>query len=162
MYTRKIVGILLFIFMSCLAQSVSANPKKPYYLGIGMFSNMTNVNAEFVTKWGNFMVKGGQFYPQTNNVGVNLAWRRPLNTESGYDSGYYAGLFAGHIKGELVNGKEVLDLGAGGELSYHLVNEDIRAEVGVGLGSIYPHTVDGVKLVAEPMVFFSASIALAL
>lgn len=148
-------------------EHAASDPAKPaaaadvddYYVGIGLFSDMLNLNVETVTPWGNFMVRAGAF-DDVEAIGVNLSWRRPLEGDDGHASGYYIGLFGGQITGEQINDDDELRLGAGVEMGRHWVSDYTRAELTVGLGAAEPIEEGSVKRSAEPTLFFSFNWAL--
>lgn len=136
-----------------------------FYVGVGLFNDMANVNFETVTDHGNFMFRVGRFKDVDESVAVNMSWRRPIepNADDEYDghtSGYYVGLFAGQLAGEMFAGDYLNRLGAGAEMGYHWVKDYTRAEFTIGLGAMKSETKAGVTLSAEPTIFFSANIAL--
>lgn len=138
------------------ARTVESND---LYLGVGLFSDMMNVNLQSVTRWGNFMGRLGQFQ-DNEGLAVNLSWRKPLDGEDGNATGFYIGLFGGHVAGENINHEAYQRLGAGAEMGYHWVKEYTRSELTVGLGAAEPLDEPGVEYAAEPTIFISFSMAL--
>lgn len=138
--------------------SVAATGKH-VFLGVGMFSEMMNVNAEHVSDYGNVMLRVGKFRKK-EALAANLSWRRHIDGLDGYQSGVYIGVFGGHILGETITEEHYLRLGAGGEMGYHWVKEYTRAELTVGLGAAEPLDENGVEYKAEPTLFISFSMAL--
>lgn len=136
-----------------------------FYVGVGLFSDMLNLNVETVTDWGNFMLRGGRFKNVNESFAVNMSWRRPLepNANDDYDghaSGYYVGLFAGQIAGTVLAGDALQRVGGGGEIGYHWVSDYTRAEFTVGLGAMKSEKSGTKELSTEPTIFFSLNIAL--
>ncbi len=136
-----------------------------FYVGVGLFSDMLNVNVETVTDWGNFMLRAGRFKNANEGMAVNMSWRRPVSPNSndeydGHTSGYYLGLFAGQVAGELFAGESLQRLGAGGEMGYHWVSDYTRTELTVGLGAMQSEKKGNKELTTEPTIFFSLNIAL--
>lgn len=129
------------------------------YFGIGMFSDMLNVNAEHVSGLGNFMLRLGQFR-KGESLAANLSWRRHIDGLDGYQPGMYIGVFAGQVVNERIYGADELRLGGGVEMGYHWVREYTRSELTVGLGAAEPLTVGTKEYKAEPTVFVSYTIAL--
>lgn len=129
------------------------------YVGVGIFSDMVNANVEKVTRWGNFMLRVGQFQ-KNESLAANLSWRKPLDGWDGHVSGFYVGAFGGQVAGEELGGDNYQRLGLGAEMGYHWVKEYTRTEVTVGLGTAEPLEVGGTKLAAEPTIFFSVNAAL--
>jgi hypothetical protein len=147
-------------------------PAKPavqpddFYIGIGVFSDMANVNVETMTRWGNFKLRAGHFQ-DNEHMGFNLSWRKPLSSDDEEEeaspnngTGYYIGLFGGHVAGEKFVGEDRLRLGVGAEMGHQWVTDYRRSELTVGLGVPEPLEERGAKLAAEPTIFFSFSIAL--
>lgn len=141
------------------AQAPAAPAGHDLYVGIGMFSDMMNVNLESVTRWGNFMGRLGQFQ-DNEGLAINLSWRKPLEGEDGNATGFYMGLFGGHVVGENINDEAYQRLGFGAEMGYHWVKEYTRSELTVGLGAAEPLDEAGVEYAAEPALFISFNIAL--
>jgi hypothetical protein len=144
--------------------AVTAGDGDNLYYGVGVFSDMLNLNVEAVTRWGNFMVRAGKF-GDNEGLGANLSWRRPLERElDGHASGYYIGAFAGQVTGETLNDQTHFRLGGGVEMGYHWVKEYSRTELTVGVGAAEPleegPTKNPTKLEAEPTIFFSFNWAL--
>lgn len=129
------------------------------YLGVGMFSDMMNVNAEYVSGLGNVMLRLGKFR-KGEALAANLSWRRHIDGLDGYQPGMYVGVFGGQIVNERVNGGDELRLGAGVEMGYHWVKEYTRSELTVGLGAAEPLQVGRQEYKAEPTLFVSLTIAL--
>lgn len=136
------------------------------YIGVGVFSDMANVNVEAMTQWGNFQLRGGRFQ-DNEHMGFNLSWRKPLSSDDEDEdtalhngTGYYIGLFGGHVAGEKVAGEDRLRLGVGAEMGHHWVTDYRRAELTVGLGFPEPLEEGRVKMESEPTLFFSFSMAL--
>lgn len=130
-----------------------------YYLGVGLFNDMLNLNVETVTDWGNFLVRAGTF-GDGEAYGFNLSWRKPLQGDDPRATGYYAGLFGGHVVGEHLYASDELRLGAGIELGHHWVSDYTRFELTVGLGAAEPLEIYGEEFPAEPMLFFNVNWAL--
>lgn len=124
------------------------------YIGVGVFSDMLNLNVQQVTDWGNFLVRVGQF-SDNEGLAANLSWRKPLEGGDGRASGYYVGVFGGQVAGEKLADDVHHRLGAGAEMGYHWVKEYTRAELTVGVGAAEPLEVGNTKLSAEPTIFFS-------
>lgn len=141
------------------AQAPATPAGNDLYLGVGLFSDMMNINLEKVTRWGNFMGRIGEFR-DVEGLAVNLSWRKPLEGEDGNATGFYLGLFGGHVAGENIGGEAYQRLGAGAEMGYHWVKEYTRAELTVGLGAAEPLDEAGVEYAAEPTLFISFSMAL--
>lgn len=150
------------------ADATSASKKKPhdgddnYYLGVGMFDDMVNVNVEAVTRWGNFIVRAGTFKNINTGISTNVGWRKPLSGGDPHDSGYFIGLFGGQVMGDNIGDKSFQRIGGGAELGYHWVNDYTRKEISVGLGSAQSETYGTRTLEAAPTVFFDFVISLGL
>lgn len=129
------------------------------YVGLGLFSDMMNVNVEKVTPWGNFMVRVGRFQG-VEGLAYNAAWRTPLEGEDGNATGFYLGAFVGHVAGETISDHGYQRMGLGGEMSYQWVTEYTRRELAVGLGAAEPLTVGRVEYTADPALYVSFSMAL--
>jgi hypothetical protein len=125
-----------------------------FYIGVGVFSDMLNLNVQEVTRWGNFLVRVGQF-SDNEGLAANVSWRKPLEGDDGHASGYYVGLFGGQVAGEKLVEETHHRLGAGAEMGYHWVKEYTRAELTLGVGAAEPLEVGKTKLTAEPTIFFS-------
>lgn len=138
-----------------------ANPDK-FYLGVGMFDNMINANVEVVTKWGNFMLRGGHFRDLDSGFAGNMSWRLPLKLDDALGSGYYIGLFGGQISGDVLAGKSYQRVGGGAELGYHWVAEYTRIEMTVGIGAAQSEKPadTNFKLESGPTAFFNVNVAL--
>lgn len=129
------------------------------YVGVGLFSDMMNVNVEKVTRWGNFMLRMGRFQG-VEGLAANVAWHTPLEGDDGNATGFYLGAFAGHVAGESINEQGYERLGLGGEMSYQWVTEYTRRELAVGLGTAEPLKEGNVEYTADPTIFISFSMAL--
>lgn len=153
-------------------QPPASAPAKPavqpddFYIGVGVFSDMANVNVETMTRWGNFQLRGGRFQ-DNEHMAFNLSWRKPLASEEDEEegsqnngTGYYIGLFGGHVSGEKIGGTDRLRLGIGAEMGHHWVTDYRRTELTVGLGVPEPIEEGKFKMEAEPTIFFSVSVAL--
>lgn len=138
--------------------SVAARGNHLYY-GVGMFSDMLNVNAEHVSGLGNFMLRVGQFR-NGEALAANLSWRRHIDGLDGYQPGMYIGVFAGQVMHERIYGSDEFRLGGGVEMGYHWVREYTRSELTVGMGAAEPLSAGTREYKAEPTVFVSFSIAL--
>jgi hypothetical protein len=165
--TSKLL-LLVPLLLPLPAQAVDAPADPPasvaargnhLYLGVGMFSDMLNVNAEHVSGLGNFMLRLGQFR-KGESMAANLSWRRHIDGLDGYQPGMYIGVFAGQVVNERINGADELRLGGGVEMGYHWVREYTRSELTVGMGAAEPLTVGTKEYKAEPTVFVSYTIAL--
>lgn len=133
---------------------------KNRFVGVGMFDEQINVNFEHVTRWGNFQYRAGRF-GSDQIYGLNMSWRKPLESDDPHTTGFYLGLFGGQILGEpITSSKSVKRLGGGGEMGYHWVNDYTRKELTVGLGAAEPVREGTVHQNAVPMLFISFSIAL--
>lgn len=131
------------------------------YVGVGLFSDMLNLNLEYVTEERNhFMLRAGRFHNIGEGFATNMSWRRPLTVEDKLGSGYYVGLFGGQVSGDVLQGETYQRLGGGAELGYHWVAEYTRAEATVGIGAAEAIEVDGKELPCEPTIFFNFNIAL--
>ena len=131
------------------------------YVGIGLFDDMLNVNAETVTDAGNFYIRVGKFMEaDVADVAANVGWRTPITNERD-ESGYFAGLFIGHVIGASKYSGDYNRLGAGADLGYHWVGEYTRKEFSVGLGTGFSNRVVAHEPEpAAPRIFISFSVAL--
>lgn len=156
--------LLASLLLPALAQaaeepaSVAARGNHLYY-GVGMFSDMMNVNLEHVSGYGNVMLRVGQFR-KGEAIAANVSWRRHIDGLDGFQPGMYIGAFGGQVVNERLNGDDELRLGAGVEMGYHWVREYTRSELTVGLGAAEPLTFGKKEYKAEPTVFVSYTIAL--
>lgn len=133
------------------------------YVGIGLFSDMLNVNLEFVTdEWGYIQLRAGRFHNIGQGFAVNGSWRKSLTADDKLGSGYYIGVFGGQISGDILEDEVFQRLGGGAEMGYHWVTEYTRAEATIGLGAAMAekNEVTGRELTTEPTIFFSLNIAL--
>lgn len=135
------------------------------YVGVGLFSDMLNVNVETVTDLGNFMFRVGRFKNLDEGVSVNMSWRRPVDldvndTYNGNTTGYYVGAFAGQLATEMLGNERIQRVGAGFEMGHHWVKEYTRSEVTVGLGAMKAEKNGTQEHKMEPTIFFSFNIAL--
>lgn len=130
------------------------------YVGVGLFNDLLNVNAEMVTDWGNFVLRVGKFLDTEDGIAAHVAWRKALTADDNQTSGYYLGLFAGQVKGDAIAGEVKNRLGAGADLGYHWVNNETRKVLSVGLGSAEPFEEGEQKVNAEPYIFFNFSAAI--
>lgn len=138
------------------------------YIGIGVFGEMLNVNVESMTRWGNFHVRAGRFQDHAASLALNLSWRKPVRSDDSDDedsetrpsngTGYYVGVFGGQLAGEKVGSEDRFRLGIGGEIGRQWVTDYRRSELTVGVALM--EAIPEAKLLAEPKVFFSFSIAL--
>lgn len=138
---------------------------KELYVGVGLFSDMLNVNVEKVTDLGNFMLRVGRFKNLDEGVSVNMSWRRPIDPDvndvyNGNTTGYYVGAFAGQLASEVLGTERIQRIGAGFEMGHHWVTEYTRAEVTVGLGAMKAEVSGTQELKMEPTIFFGFNIAL--
>lgn len=131
------------------------------YTGVGLFSDMLNVNTEAVTDLGNFYMRVGKFMESEAGAAFNMGWRYPV-TGGRDESGYFVGAFLGQVVASVRNGnQEYHRNGAGLDISYHWVNEHTRKTVSVGLGTGFSDRVDSnANEPAQPRAFFSFSTAL--
>lgn len=131
------------------------------YTGVGLFSDMLNVNTEVVTDLGNFYLRVGKFMESDAGTAVNMGWRHPI-TGGRDESGYFAGAFIGQVVASVRDGnQEYHRVGGGLDISYHWVNEHTRKTVSVGLGTGFSDRVDNnANEPAQPRAFFSFSSAL--
>ncbi|MGH8493375.1 MAG: hypothetical protein ACRERR_09770 [Moraxellaceae bacterium] len=133
------------------------------YVGIGVFSDMVNVNLEFVTdEWGYIVLRAGRFHNIGEGFAANASWRKPLTVVDSLGSGYYIGVFGGQVSGDVLDGEYYQRLGGGAELGYHWVAEYTRAEATIGIGTALAekNEVTGHELTMDPTIFFSFNIAL--
>lgn len=132
------------------------------YIGIGLFDDMLNINAETVTDLGNFYVRTGKFLESNAGAAFNMGWRYPI-TAGRDESGYFVGAFLGHVIAASSNGDDYNRNGAGLDISYQWVNEHTRKTVSVGMGSGFSRKLDGGakdNVPAAPKVFISFNTAL--
>lgn len=130
------------------------------YVGIGLFSDMVNVNVETVSDLGNVYARVGQFAEADTGVAANVGWRYPI-TGTRDEAGYFMGFFMGHVIASGAGGKNYLRRGVGADMSYHWVNEHTRKVLSVGLGTGFSEKVDNsAKEAAAPRIFLSFSTAL--
>ncbi len=133
------------------------------YVGIGLFSDMVNLNLEYVTDdWGYIMLRAGRFHSIGEGFAANASWRKPLTVDDKLGSGYYIGVFGGQVSGDILDGEVYQRLGGGAEMGYHWVTEFTRAEATIGIGAALAekNEVTGNELTAEPTIFFNFNIAL--
>jgi hypothetical protein len=131
------------------------------YTGVGLFSDMLNINNEAVTDLGNFYLRVGKFMESDAGAAFNMGWRYPI-TGGRDESGYFVGAFVGQVVASVRdNNQEYHRNGAGLDISYHWVNEHTRKTMSVGLGTGFSRRVDGnANEPAQPRAFFSFSTAL--
>lgn len=131
------------------------------YTGVGLFSDMLNVNTEAVTDLGNFYVRVGRFMESDAGAAFNMGWRYPV-TGGRDEEGYFVGAFLGQVVASTRDGnQEYHRNGAGLDISYQWVTEHTRKTVSVGLGTGFSRRVDGnASEPAQPRAFFSFSTAL--
>lgn len=141
------------------AEAEPTSSTRNLFVGVGMFGEQINVNVEQVTRWGAFQYRAGRF-SHDQNYGVNMSWRKPLESDDAHTTGFYLGLFGGQVLGEQINGKSVQRLGGGGEMGYHWVNDYTRKELTVGLGAAERIKERDVQLNTVPTLFISFTIAL--
>lgn len=129
------------------------------YYGVGLFDDMSNVNVEYVSPWGNFIVRAGRFYG-VEGLAANMSWRKPLDSDDGNSTGFYIGAFGGHIAAVNIAEHGYERLGLGGEMSYQWVSEYTRKELAVGLGAAEPLKVGNTEYSADPSIYVSFSVSL--
>lgn len=162
------LAAVLLVPLAQAADTGSLLKKKPhdgnddYYLGVGMFDDMMNVNLEAVTRWGNFLVRAGTFKNINTGISGNVSWRKPLTGGDGHDSGYFVGAFAGQVIGDNIGQERFQRVGGGAELGYHWVNAETRKEITVGLGSAEAVTSGNKTLESTPTIFFDFVVSLGL
>jgi hypothetical protein len=162
----KTLALAAFVAAPLAHADTDAAPTHPdrshYYLGVGMFDSMMNINLEAVTRAGNFMLRVGQFQSINEGLGANVSWRKPLSGGDANDSGYFVGLFAGQVAGDNIGSKTFQRNGGGGELGYHWVSDYTRKELTVGLGAAQQENYAGKTIEAAPTVFFDFVVSLGL
>lgn len=132
------------------------------YIGVGLFDDMLNVNAETVTDLGNFYIRTGKFMESDAGAAFNMGWRYPI-TGKRDDSGYFVGAFLGHVIAASSSSGDYNRNGTGLDISYQWVNEHTRKTISVGMGTGFSRKVDGGArddVPAAPRVFVSFSAAL--
>lgn len=132
------------------------------YIGVGLFDDMLNINAETVTDLGNFYIRTGKFMESDAGAAFNMGWRYPI-TGKRDDSGYFLGAFLGNVIAASSSSGDYNRNGAGLDISYQWVNEHTRKTVSVGMGTGFSRKVDGGAkdgVPAAPRVFVSFSTAL--
>ena len=132
------------------------------YIGIGLFDDMLNINAETVTDLGNFYARTGKFMESDAGAAFNIGWRYPITAEHD-ESGYFVSAFLGHVIAASSSGGDYNRNGAGLDISYQWVNEHTRKTVSVGMGSGFSRKLDGGAkdgVPAAPRVFISFNTAL--
>lgn len=130
------------------------------YVGVGLFSDMLNVNAETVTDLGNFYLRVGKFMESNAGAAFNMGWRHPV-TGGRDESGYFVGAFLGQVIASTRNNDDYHRNGVGFDISYQWVNEHTRKTVSVGLGSGFNSRLEGnANESSGPRAFFSFSTAL--
>ena len=132
------------------------------YIGIGLFDDMLNINAETVTDLGNFYVRTGKFLESNAGAAFNMGWRYPI-TAGRDESGYFVGAFLGQVLADSYAREDYNRNGAGLDISYQWVNDYTRKTFSVGLGTGFSRKVDSAAkdgIPAAPRVFISFNTAL--
>jgi hypothetical protein len=170
-----IPGLAALLLMASVAMADDAPPPvddtsspHKYYVGVGFFNNLIDVNGEVVTKdWGNYAYTIGK--DSSGELLSHVNWRTHLGDGTGHDSGYYAGAFAGQVEAHSIADKRFRLLGGGFDIAYHWVDGDTRKIASVGIGttqkvSRWTQTSSGSSVQtfqnSQPLIFFSFSIAL--
>lgn len=133
------------------------------YVGVGMFTDILNVNVEYVSEdWGNVVLRVGEFQDVNEGLAGNVSWRKPVTSDNPKESGYFIGVFAGHVRAEQFGKEAEFRLGGGGEFGYHWVTDYTRKVFSVGIGTAEEVEYNGMVYEAEPSIFFEFSISLGL
>ncbi len=158
---RRIAPTLAVLALTAVTPAFADDGPDDFYLGIGMFNDMLNVNMEFVSEdWGNIAVRVGQFRDTGEGIAGNVSWRKPLTSDNPKEDGYFIGVFAGQVVGDSLAGEKYNRLGAGAEMGFHWVNDHTRKVFSVGIGAAEPLEEGGKKKDAVPTIFFEFSIGL--
>lgn len=158
---------LLALSMVARADAGTPDGEKPedytsthtVFVGGGFFNSSLGLNAELVTRLGNF---AGSIQRTNQQVLLpHFNWRAPIEAgHTGHDSGYYLGVFGGELSRYSVGGVMHPRLGGGFDLGYHWVNQFDRKIASVGLGTEAKYNNGGDFHTYEPMLYFSFSWAI--
>lgn len=161
---RHIAPMLALATLAVAAPVAHAGPgPDDLYVGVGMFTDLLNLNVEYVSEdWGNIVVRVGEFQDVNDGFAGNISWRKPVSSDNPKESGYFVGVFAGHVKAERPVKDVELRLGGGGEFGYHWVSDYTRKVFSVGIGAAEKVEYNGRVIETEPTIFFEFSIALGL
>ena len=104
-------------------------------IGAGVIQRLLHVNGEWVNPYGIAYAKLGAFYNDDNLIGGQVGFRIPVALNGTDKNGFYLGVYAGSLQSKPVDGKDEIQYGAGGDLSYVLLNKDRISTFSVGMGA---------------------------
>ncbi|MFW2078965.1 hypothetical protein ACG94X_14840 [Acinetobacter sp. ULE_I010] len=104
-------------------------------IGAGVTQRLLHVNGEWVNPYGIAYAKLGAFYNDDNLIGGQVGFRIPVALNGTDRNGFYLGVYAGSLQSKPVDGKDEIQYGAGGDLSYVLLNKDRISTFSVGMGA---------------------------
>lgn len=104
-------------------------------LGAGVTQKMIHVNGEWVNPYGIAYVKLGSFYNDDHAFGGQIGYRIPVALNGTDKNGFYLGVYGGSLQSKSVDGKDEVQYGAGGDLSYVLLNKERISTFSVGIGA---------------------------
>lgn len=156
-------SLALAAFVAAASPAHADQGPDDLYVGVGLFSELLNVNVEYVSEdWGNFVVRVGEFQDVNEGFSGNVSWRKPVSSDNPKEDGYFIGVFAGQVKAERLGKDAEFRLGGGGEFGYHWVSDYTRKVFSVGIGAAEEVERNGKVREAEPTIFFEFSIGLGL
>ena len=104
-------------------------------IGAWVTQRLLHVNGEWVNPYGIAYAKLGAFYNDDNLIGGQVGFRITVALNGTDKNGFYLGVYAGSLQSKPVDGKDEIQYGAGGDLSYVLLNKDRISTFSVGMGA---------------------------
>ena len=130
-------------------------------VGAGVTQQMLHVNGEMVNSYGIAYAKIGAFYNGDHKLAGQIGYRIPVALNGTDKNGFYLGVYGGTLKSKVVDGSDEVQYGAGGDLSYVLLNKERISTFSVGMGAGNElHDQNGNMIVeTRPQIQFSYTLS---
>jgi len=132
-----------------------------FNFGAGITQQMLHGNVEWVNPYGIAYIKLGAFIRGDNEFAGQAGYRIPVALNGKDKNGFYLGVYGGTLKSKTVDGKDEVQYGGGGDLSYVLLNKEriSTLSVGMGVGSEIHNKNGDMILETRPQIQFAYTLS---